>query len=81
LFGNLAFTLLMLLNAERDLTLPLLQLARFLVVFVLRNAPAAAEIIVASEPKPGQCIGLQGKLLYCLNGPGRAAPAQKPQIL
>jgi len=29
----------MLLNAERDLTLPLLRLARFLVVFVLRNSP------------------------------------------
>jgi hypothetical protein len=35
-------------------------------------------------PEPNQAsatVGLQGKLLYCLDGPGRAAPAQKPQFL
>jgi len=56
--GNEAFqrrsevflTLLMLLDAQRDLGLPVLQLTRFFVVFVLRNTLVEPQIEERSEP-------------------------------
>ena len=48
--SEITLALLMLLDAELDLRLPLFQLARFFVVFVLRNALVEPEVEERSEP-------------------------------
>jgi hypothetical protein len=48
--SEISLALLMLLDAQRDLGLPLFQLARFFVVFVLRNTLVEPQVEQHSEP-------------------------------
>jgi len=66
------------LDAHRDLTLPLLQLTRFFVVFVLRNSPVAVlfqTIPNFIQPGPGAVvIQFSSRGATCANRSTRLIP-------
>src|SRR5262249_45113251 len=68
--SEISLARLMLLDAHRDLGLPLFQLTRFFVVFVLRNTPRA----VRARAMPRMLVTPQPKKIYSLSGlPSTAA--------